>query len=209
QISDTFSAVKERINDLKRDTRLEYILLFKNYGKNTSSKNLHNHSQLIATPIVPRRVWEEIAGAKKYFDYKERCVFCDMIAQEISDGERVVFENESFLVFCPYASRYPFEMCILPKEHSCNFVTLSPQDSLKLAEVMQFVFKRLYEVLGDPSFSCLVHTAPLKSQNLEHYHWHLEVIPKLMQTSGFEWGTGLYINPTFPEEAAKFLKSES
>jgi UDPglucose--hexose-1-phosphate uridylyltransferase len=208
QIANIFTAFKNRMNDLKRDTRLEYILLFKNYGKHTNTKNLHNHSQLIATPIIPKRVWEEILGAKKFFEYKERCVFCDMISQETSLGLRTVFENEKFLAFCPYASRYPFEMCVLPKKHSSDFVSLSDADALSLAEVMQFVYKRLFEILDNPSFSFLVHSAPLKNSNLEHYHWHIEVIPKLTHTSGFEWGTGLYINPVLPEEAAKFLREE-
>jgi UDPglucose--hexose-1-phosphate uridylyltransferase len=201
-----FKAAVDRIKDLRNDSRLEYILFFKNYGTAANAVFEHPYSQLIAMPIIPKRVKEEIDGGKKYFAYKERCVFCDTISQEISDETRIVSENDSFVALCPYASRYPFETWILPKNHSSDFDSLSAHELSSYAEISADVYAKLNRVLDDPSYSVLVHTGPLKEKNLQYYHWHSEFIPKLTKIAGFEWGTGLYVNPVYPEEAAKYLR---
>lgn len=195
-----------RIKDLRNDLRLEYILVFKNYGILANAVFEHPHSQIIALPVVPKIVREEIDGAKKYFSYRERCVFCDSISQEVATRSRIVCENEHFVAFCPYASRYPFETWILPKKHSSDFDSISDKELASCAQISKTVFSKIYKVLDDCAYSTLIHTAPLKEHNMPHYHWHMEVIPKLVKTAGFEWGTGLYINPVPPEEAAKYLR---
>ncbi|MDR1940948.1 MAG: hypothetical protein LBQ47_01300 [Endomicrobium sp.] len=196
----------DRIKDLRNDLRLEYILFFKNYGIAANAVFEHPYSQLIAMPIIPKRVKEEIEGGKKYFAYKERCVFCDTISQEISDETRIVSENDLFVAICPYASRYPFETWILPKNHNSDFDCISAKELSAYAQISGDVYAKLDRVLDDPAYSVLLHTGPLKERNLQYYHWHAEVIPKLTKTSGFEWGTGLYVNPVYPEEAAKYLR---
>ena len=201
-----YESAVARIRDLRNDLRLEYILVFKNYGILANSLFEHPHSQLIATPIVPKRVREEINGAKEYFSYKERCVFCDIISQELTDESRIVDENEFFVAFCPYAARYPFETWILPKNHSSDFDTVSAAEISSCARITKSVFSKISKVLDDSAFSALIHTGPLKERNMPHYHWHIEIIPKLIKTAGFEWGTGLYVNPVSPEDAAKYLK---
>lgn len=206
QVEDIIWAYRDRIMDLRRDIRFEYILIFKNHGLSAGASLSHPHSQLIATPIVPKRVREEVNGAKNYYDYKERCGFCDIIKQELSTDKRVVFENDSFIALCPFASRFPFEVWILPKTHDSVFENIQKYEAVNLAAVMKSVLKKLNRVLDNPPYNYLIHNSPLKEPHLSYYHWHIEIIPKLTKVAGFEWGSGFYINSVAPEEAAKFLK---
>lgn len=206
QVEDILWSYRERMMDLKRDVRFEYILIFKNHGSPAGATLAHPHSQLIATPIVPKRVREEVNGAKNYYEYKERCGFCDIIRQEMKTGERVVAENDSFIALAPFASRFPFEVWVLPKVHDSEYESIQRQDTANLARLMKNVMGKIGRVLGSPPYNYLIHAAPLKEPRLPHYHWHIEIIPKLTKVAGFEWGTGFYINPVAPEEAAKFLR---
>jgi len=206
KVEDIFWAFRDRIIDLRRDSRFEYILVFKNKGAAAGASLSHAHSQLIATPMVPMRVKQEIVGAKQYFDFKERCVFCDIIAQEISQNIRVVAENDVFIAIEPFAARFPFETWVLPKMHDSHFEDLQKSEAHQLAKMMRDVLHRIKVVLDDPPFNFVIHNSPLKEPALAHFHWHIEIIPKLSKIAGFEWGSGFYINPTPPEEAAQFLK---
>jgi UDPglucose--hexose-1-phosphate uridylyltransferase len=161
---------------------------------------------LIALPVVPKRVQEEVEGAKNYYAFKERCMFCDLIRQEAKSGERVVIETDRFIVIEPYAARFPFETWILPKEHKSHYEDAGSQQLENLAWVLKSTLRKLEKVLERPPYNFLIHTAPLQEAVNPYYHWHIEVIPKLTRVAGFEWGTGFYINPTPPEEAAKFLR---
>lgn len=206
QIQRVLWAFRERIMDLKLDRRLRYILLFKNHGAAAGATLEHSHSQLIALPVVPKRVQEELDGAKRYFAYKERCIFCDMIRQELRDTVRVVTETDAFLVIEPYAARFPFETCILPRRHQSHFEELDTAQMENLAWVVKTTLRKLDRVLEKPPYNFVVHTAPVQDGFMDHYHWHIELMPKLTKVAGFEWGTGFYINPTPPEESAKFLR---
>ncbi len=206
QIRNIFWAYRERMLDLERDSRLKYIQIFKNHGEAAGASLEHSHSQLIATPIIPKRVAEELAGAEKYFNFKERCIFCDIIKQEISDQERIVSDFDSFVAIQPYAPRFPFETWILPKSHQSSYVEMSDSDYLRLAQCMKDTLLRLKKALNDPPFNYMIHTRPVSKKSQEYYHWHIEIIPKLTKIAGFEWGSGFYINPTTPEEAAAYLK---
>jgi UDPglucose--hexose-1-phosphate uridylyltransferase len=206
KLEDLFWAFRDRIMDLKKDPRLEYILIFKNHGIAAGASLAHPHSQLIAMPMVPVRVKQETAGAKNYYDYKERCVYCDIIRQETSDKTRVVARNDDFIAFTPFASRFPFELWVMPLNHSSDFQNIQKHEVSNLAAMMRKVLGKHHFVLDNPPYNFILHTAPLKSGNLAHYHWYIEIIPKLTKVAGFEHGTGFYINPTPPEEAAKFLR---
>jgi UDPglucose--hexose-1-phosphate uridylyltransferase len=155
---------------------------------------------------VPKHVLEEMEGAKQYYVYKERCVFCDIVRQETEAGVRVVSENESFLTLAPYAPRFPFETWILPKRHESAFENSSSQVYEALAKSLKSLLTRADQVLDSPSYNLVIHTAPVQEPALDHYHWHIEFMPRLTKTAGFEWGTGFYQNPTPPEEAAKYLR---
>jgi UDPglucose--hexose-1-phosphate uridylyltransferase len=209
RVEDVFWAFRDRILDLRQDKRFKYILIFKNHGEAAGASLEHAHCQLIALPIVPRRVSEELEGAKQYFIYKERCVFCDIIRQELDTGTRVVAENKDFVTLAPYAPRFPFETWILPKRHESAFEHSSTSMFENLAKAVKTLLAKAYNVLENPAYNLVIHTSPVQDPHHEHYHWHIEYIPKLTKTAGFEWGTGFYINPTPPEEAARFLREAS
>ena len=199
-------AYKARSLDLRNDARLKYSLIFKNVGTAAGATLEHAHSQLIALPIVPKRVQEELNGAERYYDFRERCVFCDMLHQELQQDERIVCENHSFVAYCPFVSRFPFETWILPKIHNVDF-DATPTEALRdLSRLLKEVLERLRAALNRPSYNFMIHTAPIDSRQRDTYHWHIELIPALTRIAGFEWGTGFYINPTPPEQAADRLR---
>jgi UDPglucose--hexose-1-phosphate uridylyltransferase len=200
-------AYRERILDLKRDARLKHVLIFKNRGYAAGATLDHPHSQLIALPIVPEFVREELDGARRHFEAKERCVFCDIIHQEMHEGARVIQENADVVAMAPYAPRFAFETWFLPKRHGASFEEAPLHVTQSLARVLKGTLQRLDRALETPPFNLIVHTAPFVEGVSDHYHWHLELMPKLTRVAGFEWGTGFYINPTPPEEAAKVLRS--
>ena len=206
RIEDVLWAYRDRILDLKKDKRFKYILIFKNHGTAAGATIEHGHGQLIALPIVPKYVLEEIDGARQYFMYKERCVFCDIIRQEKEDNVRVVAENDAFLTVAPYAPRFPFETWILPKKHESSFENAGSQVYEQLAKALKNLLTRADQVLDHPAYNLVIHTAPLQESAMDHYHWHVEFMPRLTKTAGFEWGTGFYQNPTPPEEAARYLR---
>jgi UDPglucose--hexose-1-phosphate uridylyltransferase len=200
-------AYRERINDLKRDRRFRSILVFKNHGAPAGATLEHAHSQLIALPIVPDFVREEIQGARRHFEAKERCVFCDIVRQETASGLRVVAENGEMVALAPYAPRFPFETWLLPRNHGSRFEDGSRHEYEGLARMLKVVLSRMDRALEHPSYNLIVHSAPFADGVSDVYHWHVEIIPKLARTAGFEWGSGFYINPTSPEEAAEVLRA--
>ncbi|HUI41799.1 MAG TPA: galactose-1-phosphate uridylyltransferase [Terriglobia bacterium] len=206
QVESVLWAYRDRILDLKKDHRLKYVLIFKNHGEAAGASLEHTHSQLIALPVVPKRVLEEVQGARDYYGFKERCVFCDMILQEASNGVRLVAENDEFVALSPFAPRFPFELWIVPKVHQSAFEESSKREFEQLASLLKDMLGRLEAVLDHPAYNYVIHTSPVPEGQNDFYHWHLEIMPKLTKLAGFEWGTGFYINPTPPEEAAKFLR---
>ncbi|MFA5114165.1 MAG: galactose-1-phosphate uridylyltransferase [Candidatus Margulisiibacteriota bacterium] len=209
-------AYKQRITDLEKDKRFRYILVFKNYGTAAGASLAHPHSQLIATPITPRYIKMELSNSRNYFQEKERCIFCDMIRQELGSGERLVYENEYFVCFAPFASRFPFELWLMPRRHEHGFQLMPDEERAQLARCLKDVLSRLRKTLNDPPYNYVLHTAPNSVPRpgkpdywgtIQYdFHWHIEIIPRLTKQAGFEWGSGLYINPTAPEEAAKYLR---
>jgi UDPglucose--hexose-1-phosphate uridylyltransferase len=209
RVEDTLWAFRDRILDLRQDKRFKYILIFKNHGEAAGASLEHAHSQLIALPIVPKQVVEELEGGKQYYIYKERCVFCDIVRQELEDGSRIVGENENFVTLAPYAPRFPFETWILPKRHESAFENSSSGMFEGLAKSIKNLLAKANNVLDNPAYNLVIHTSPVQDPTNDYYHWHIEFMPKLTKTAGFEWGTGFYINPTPPEEAARFLREAS
>ncbi|MFH1383335.1 MAG: galactose-1-phosphate uridylyltransferase [Candidatus Omnitrophota bacterium] len=212
EISNIITICQDRIQDLYRDVRFRFVLMFKNEGEQAGASLEHSHSQLIATPVTPRRVKEELDGARHYYKQKERCVFCDIIDQEKDVGKRIVYENDAFIAFCPFASRFPFEIWLLPKKHEVDFYA-SRGHINDMARALKIVLLKLTRALDGPQYNYIVHTSPNRFPRrgywhtiMEDYHWHIEIIPRILRTAGFEWGTGLYINPTPPEDAAKYLR---
>jgi UDPglucose--hexose-1-phosphate uridylyltransferase len=205
-IEDLLWAYRDRIVDLKKDQRFKYILIFKNHGEAAGASVEHTHSQLIALPVVPKRVREEVDGAREHYAFKERCVFCDIIRQEIESDVRLIAENENFITMAPFAPRFPFEMWMFPRIHRCAFEESQKHEFEQLAHMLKDLLSRLDRVLDSPAYNFIIHTSPIEEATQDYYHWHLEIMPRLTRVAGFEWGTGFYINPTPPEESAKFLR---
>jgi UDPglucose--hexose-1-phosphate uridylyltransferase len=205
-VGEVLVAYRERLLALRKDPRLEYVLIFKNHGVAAGASLEHPHSQIIATPILPELIAEELEGALRYFRMKERCVWCDVVRQERRDGTRLVLEEDGFVAIAPFAPRFPFETWILPTAHRASFEGLGGDETDSLARLLRDLVARLGRLFDDPPYNFALHTAPLKAGEPEHYHWHLELMPKLTQLAGFELGTGFFINPTPPEDAARFLR---
>jgi UDPglucose--hexose-1-phosphate uridylyltransferase len=206
ELTEVLFAFKARILDLRNDQRFRYVLLFKNHGQAAGASLDHAHSQLIALPVVPRQVLEEIEGARRHYEHKERCIFCDVVGQERKDRTRLVHENDAFVVFAPWAPRSPFETWIVPKRHESSYEA-EPKERLGLcAQALGTAVRRLSAALGDPAYNFIVHSNPLRDAPSPSYHWHIELMPALTQVAGFEWGSGFHINPVPPEEAAEFLR---
>jgi UDPglucose--hexose-1-phosphate uridylyltransferase len=206
QIENVLRAWQERILDLSRDIRLKTIFAFKNHGAPAGATLSHAHSQLVAMPVVPPGLSEELHGAKRHFDDKERCVYCDMLAQELREKERIVSETERMLTICPWAARTPFETWVLPREHRSALESCSGQELRAAAGALLTILRKMDVALEKPAFNLYLHTMPLREPRNDWYHWHFEVKPVLAQHAGFEWASGCTINPTPPEEAAAFLR---
>jgi UDPglucose--hexose-1-phosphate uridylyltransferase len=204
QIERILSAYRERLIDLEKDQRFQQFLILKNYP---GIFNRHPHSHIMAMPVIPRRIDEEIWGTLDYFQRKERCIFCDIIKEEKAAKKRVVLESVHFLVFSPFASRYPFETWIVPKTHSPDFHHIKKEEMEDLSVVTQSLFLRYYKLLADPPYSVTFHTSPVQTRfHRVEYHWHIEIRLRIGLREGFEWGTGLFVNPTPPENAAAYLR---
>ena len=204
---------RQRSLDLKKDQRLRYILLFKNYGSEAAASLEHPHSQLIATPVTPWYLKEELEGSRSYYGLKGRCIFCDIITQEIEGKVRVIEAKENFIVLAPFASRFPFEMWILPRRHCPDFDRTGDRELRGLADALRSSLRRLSSALDNPPYNLIFHTAPSRTGRKGYwdtiekdYHWHIEIIPRVIEEGGFEWATGFHINPTFPEDAATHLR---
>jgi UDPglucose--hexose-1-phosphate uridylyltransferase len=197
-------AYRERLIDLEKDRRFQQFLILKNYP---GMFNRHPHSHIMAMPVIPRRIDEEIWGALDYYQRKERCIFCDIIKEEILMKKRVILETVHFLVFSPFASRYPFETWIIPKKHSPDFHQIKEEEMEDLSVAIQSLFIRFYKLLSDPPYSFAFHTSPVQSRfHRSEYHWHIETRLRIGLREGFEWGTGFFVNHTPPEDAAAYLR---
>ena len=216
QIISSINVILSRIQDLERDPGIKYVLMFKNYGKAAGGGHIkHARTQIIGTPVNLKRVKEELAGTKTYYDYKERCIFCDILKQEMAAQKRVIADSKYFIAIAPFASRFPFETWILPKEHSCDFYKIDRDRIPDFVELSRLVFGKTRKAIGDFPFNFVLHTAPFRRdiakrdywETIDYdYHWHFEILPILTRVAGFEWGSGFYINPLPPEDACKYVK---
>ncbi len=199
-------AYRERLSDLERDRRFNYGMVFKNVGETAGASLEHTHSQIIVLPTAPRTVRDEMRGGKVFYDYRGRCIFCDMVQQELDAGSRVVYDGDGFVAIQPYAGRFPFETWIIPKQHNSRYQDIDRQGAEGLARCLKTVLLKIETVLDMPPYNYMIHTTPFDLGSVDHYHWHVEIIPRLTKVAGFEWGTGFYINPVPPEVSAEHLR---
>jgi UDPglucose--hexose-1-phosphate uridylyltransferase len=206
-VQEILGMYRDRLQDLAKDVRLQYGMLFKNVGRLAGATLYHTHSQLIAMPIVPRAVRLKQQLMEQHYEHRERCLMCDMIAQELEQQVRIVMDSGTFVAFTPYASRFPFELWVMPKPHITHYETLHEGGLEELAFLLKRTLWKLEKGLAQPAYNYMLFTAPFRSAANEHFHWHLEITPRLTRVAGFEWGTGFYINPVPPEDAAEFLRN--
>jgi UDPglucose--hexose-1-phosphate uridylyltransferase len=206
-VSHVLKAYIDRYLVHRSNPNVKYMLIIVNHGKEAGASREHPHAQLFGTPIVPPSLIEEIEGVRRYRAEKGSCPYCDMLSYEMKVGDRVIFENDRFLVFAPYASKVPFETWLMPKNHSANFENMSDQDVHACAEALKNGLMKLHLGLNDPPFNYYIHTAPYQDHSNGDYHWHLEILPKLSIWAGFELGSEIMINTALPESAAEFLRN--
>ncbi|RMF92447.1 MAG: galactose-1-phosphate uridylyltransferase [Nitrospinota bacterium] len=197
-----------RYLSLKQTDAAMLVLIFRNHGKRAGTSLIHPHSQVIATGIVPHHIrWREEEG-QRYFDTWGRCVYCDILAFEEQDRQRVIWENASFLAFIPFAAEVPFETWIVPKCHRADFGAIADGEKKDFAQALHAVLQMIYRKLENPDYNYVLHTATRYNDAAPHLHWYLQICPRLTTTAGFEIGSGIRINPTLPEENAAFLQEE-
>lgn len=206
----------ERIRDLKRDTRIRSVFVFKNHGLMAGAAFPgHAHSQVIGLPVTPKALKEMLEGAREHYRLKERCVFCDILREELETGRRVIAASELFVAIAPYASRHPYECWVLPREHSPDFETSAPDAWLNLAALLKALLERLEAALPEPAYNLFLYSGPSRDRRPgywatldQDFHWHIAILPRLTEVAGFEVGTGFYANPVIPERAAATLREQ-
>ncbi len=206
ELAEVLCVYRDRLAELKKDRRLAYGMVFKNVGPAAGASMEHLHGQLIATPIVPINVCEEMEGSQKFYDYRGCCVYCEMIQRETESKKRIVLDAPGYVAFCPFAARFAFETWIVPKKHASRYELAGGDDLSELSVVLKKVIEKLESALEKPAYNYIIHTAPFDTDELGHYHWHIEIMPRVTEAAGFEWGTGFYINPVAPETAAAALR---
>lgn len=195
---------RERLGRLAEDADVRHVQLTRTHGAAAGAAFEHPHSTLLASPVPSRWVEEEVGAAGRHHEATGRCLFCEVAAAELDRRDRVVAQNDGYLALAPYASKTPFETWILPRRHGSALAAEPVNDLPAFAEILQTVVRALATALADPPYAMLVHTLPHGGD--ASFHWHVEVLPRLTQQSGFDWGSGYYVNPTPPEDAARFLR---
>ena len=207
QAYDILNSLVKRYNELIADDCMQYVSMFQNFGPNAGASIYHPHYQILALPVVPNTIGRSLYHSREHWKIHKRCIHCDIIKQEMKEKKRIVYEEDGIVAFVPFASKEPYQVNIFPREHLSYFED-SPKYILKhMAIGLKRILKSVAVKLGDPDYNFYIHTAPIvNKKQYKHYHWHIEVIPKSNVSAGFELGTGVEINPVFPEEAAKFLR---
>ncbi len=213
EIANVIRAYATRIVDLEGDKRIRYVLMFKNHGEQAGAHTTsHTISRLMALAVTPRAVKAKLTAASEYYALKERCVYCDVLQQELRDARRLIAENRDFVAFAPFASRFPFEVCVMPKSHQSALRQISPGEIDNLALLLRGVLQKLDSTLGSPPYNLSLCNRPFMRPAEgywktieEDFHWHVEVLPQVFRVTGFEWGSGVFYNPLSPETAARFL----
>lgn len=196
-----------RGQEIGADPRIEQIVYFKNHGERAGASLPHTHSQVIGLPIVPGDIRHRLEEARRFFDDTGRCVFCTMLADELTRGERIVAINDHFAAFVLYASSSPFHIWILPRNHHASFLHVDPAELDYLAPILRDVLYRLYVLLNDPDYNLILRSTPTKEPENGYFHWYLAIVPRLSHSAGFELGSGVWINPSLPEACAEYLRN--
>ncbi|MCF7845344.1 MAG: galactose-1-phosphate uridylyltransferase [Candidatus Pacebacteria bacterium] len=206
QASEVFKLYRKRYLALKDKKNVNYISIFHNHGSESGASVVHPHSQIITTPIVDMDLKRNLFNTKHYYENKQSCMYCDMSKEEVKDGRRVVYENDSFLVICPFASKAAFQIVVSPKKHLSYFEEITDTDTELLGDAFGKALSLLYDKLNNPSYNFYLHTAPCDGENYDYYHWHWTIVPKTSIWGGFELGARMEVSTIEPEKAAEYLR---
>jgi UDPglucose--hexose-1-phosphate uridylyltransferase len=202
-----FSAYSDRLQKLKAAGSYRYVQIFKNVGPAAGASLEHVHSQLVALPTVPEVIEQELAASGEFFQQYKRSLLGDMIEREVAAGDRIVAQTDNFVAFCPYASRFGYEVWLAPRRHQPRFEDAQKGELGEASRLARDIIGRIERAAGQSAYNYFLHTQPFDMPAYDHYHWHIEIIPRLTKVAGFEWGTGCFINPYPPEAAAEHLRS--
>ena len=208
EVYEVIKSFKTRFNQLSEDPNIAMVSIFKNYGATAGASLEHPHSQIIATHVLPTHISDDLSYARRAYNTYGTCLYCDLLKKEIEAGDRVISMTDNFIAFCPFASRYPYEVRIFPLKHSALFGTISEEQMNDLAGILKKTLAKIYNLLKDPDYNFYVRTAPNSDGDVRFYHWHIAITPRLTRPAGFELGTRIYINTTPPEQAATELRNE-
>jgi len=206
QIMDVLQTYQKRYIALSENPFIKLIIIFKNHGPEAGTSLEHSHSQLVATPVVPRHIRNKHEIAAQYYDDTGRPLYSDIVNHELEIGKRIVMNTDKFVVFHPFASHAPFETWIVPRTYQTGFGNVSSEDISSLANVLRTTLLKLYRGLNDPDFNLIIDTAPIGDENKDYYLWHIRIVPRLTEVAGFEIGSGVNINTALPEETAQFMR---
>ncbi len=197
---------QKRYSDLVARKFIRYVSIFHNHGREAGASVAHPHSQIIAIPVIDPDLRDSLDGAENFYRSQGKCVYCTMIEWDMKDGRRIIYENEKFIVLCPFAPQVSFEVRIYPKQHQPYFEKISEKDKELFADALQKALSKVYKGLDDPAYNFYFHTAPRDGQSYNNYHWHLNILPKTAIWAGFELGAGIEMSTIEPEKAAEFLR---
>ena len=206
QVEKVLIAYQERYNALKKNRQLKFITIFKNHGWASGTSLVHSHSQLVATPIMAPHYHRKFDVAHDYYADTARCLYCDLLAEELEKGERIIAETKQLAVFQPYASRVPYETWIIPKRHCASFGLFPDAHLAELSRVLKDTLRCLYQELDNPDFNYMIDTSTTEDEEDPYYHWHIRIVPRLTLIAGFEMGSGVYISTALPEHTASYMR---
>jgi UDPglucose--hexose-1-phosphate uridylyltransferase len=207
EVETVFTAYRDRIRALSKDRTLRYVQIFKNMGPAAGASLEHVHSQLLALADVPEVVQRELDSSSEYYREQRRPLLVDVLEKELAAEERVVAQSPHFVAFCPYASRFGYEVWVMPRRHQAQFEAVEDGELGELSRMVRDLIGRIESAIGPVAYNYFLHTRPFDMPAYDHYHWHIEIIPRLTKVAGFEWSTGCFINPYPPEAAAAHLRS--
>lgn len=205
-IVEVLKAYRERYKEIRKDPRIEAIIIFKNHGETAGTSLVHPHSQLAATPVVPFQFRARLAEATRYFDEHGECIFCRLLRDELAERSRIVHQSGHFVAFIPYAALSPFHTWIFPRRHASSFDGITDDELTDFARITKSILSRLYHGLNDPDYNYSIRSVPTDFTDTDYFHWYLTIIPRVTRTAGFEYGSGMFINTSLPEESAEFLR---
>ena len=207
-VAEVIDAYQTRYLELMNSKKsIRYIEIFDNHGKEAGASISHPHSQLAAIPVISPYLTQELVGAELYYESNKQCVYCTMLQWEQEDRKRLIFENDHFVVFCPFASRTAFECWIMPKMHKPYFERITEEEKVHAGQALHQAISKIERALGGPAYNFYLHTSPCDGKDYPHYHWHIEVLPKTSVWAGFELSTGIEVSTIQPEIAAEYLRN--